>query len=75
MTDDDLFVDIGNRHRGRVKCTVCGKPGYAGGSWQDQCRAGHPFVCSCGRRFYSKAGLSSHRRNFPPNTHADTSEG
>ena len=67
--NDALFVPIGNHHRVRVQCTVCGKAGYEGGPWQDKCRAGHPYACSCGRRFNAKAGLSSHRRHFPKNVH------
>jgi hypothetical protein len=45
----------------KVQCLVCGRRGYPGGSWQDACRAGHPYVCGCGRRFSTKQGLMSHR--------------
>lgn len=48
----------------RLHCTVCGKYGYPGGSWADDCKQGHPYVCrlGCGRRFSSLIGRSAHER-------------
>lgn len=62
MTDDKLFQPIGNTHRDRVQCTVCGRAGYKGGSWQNSCRTGHPFRCSCGRRFGNASAIAGHLR-------------
>jgi len=62
MRDEELFIPTGNHHRRRVKCTICGRPGYAGGPWQDACRRGHPFSCSCGRRFSGQAAIAGHLR-------------
>lgn len=62
MTDDELFQPTGNHHRDRVKCTVCGRSGYRGGSWQDSCRKGHPFTCSCTRKFASASAIAGHLR-------------
>lgn len=47
-------------HGGRVACDTCGREGYPGGRWQAKCLAGHPHLCSCGRRFTSLSGLSAH---------------
>ena len=56
-----LFAPAGTTGRGeRVKCTICGRSGYSGGPWQEPCRKGHPFACSCGRKFSTKSGLSRH---------------
>jgi len=66
MTEDELFRPTGNHHRNRVKCTVCGRPGYAGGSWQDACRQGHPYACSCGRKFATLVSITGHLRSGAP---------
>lgn len=62
MTDRELFLFSSTGHREKVHCTICGRAGYAGGPWQDACRAGHPWACSCGRRFSGRAGIAAHVR-------------
>lgn len=63
MTEEpQRFVPAGTTGRGeRVKCTICGRSGYVDGTWQTPCIAGHPYVCSCGRKFSTLSGLSRHR--------------
>lgn len=46
----------------KVTCTVCGRSGYPNCSWQDSCKAGHPFVCLCGKRLSTRQGRSNHIR-------------
>jgi hypothetical protein len=58
--DPDLFEVIGRGEK--VRCTVCGRSGYPGeAGWQEACRAGHPYLCTCGRLFSTKQGLQRHR--------------
>lgn len=74
MTDDELFVHAGLTRRGaKVQCTICHRTGYPDALWQNSCRAGHPYLCSCGRRFSTKSGIAAHRRTWPPEVHADMS--
>ena len=48
----------------KVACITCGRTGYDGGSWQDSCRRGHPYVCpECPKAFSSKSGVAAHHRN------------
>jgi hypothetical protein len=60
MDDDELFSSA--HHREKVQCVICGRSGYPGGSWQVACRRGHPWSCSCGRRFNGLAGIAGHLR-------------
>ena len=46
----------------KLRCDICGRTGYGGGTWMDACREGHPHQCPCGRRFTSTSGLSAHQK-------------
>ena len=65
MTDEELFVPAStkSRHSTKMRCTVCGRTGhptYHRKGWMEDCRAGHPYKCNCGRLFATKAGQSRH---------------
>lgn len=58
---EELFAPAGTTGRGvKVRCTVCGRSGYANAPWQESCRAGHPYACICGRVFSTKQGIARH---------------
>jgi hypothetical protein len=51
------------QYSARIRCTYCGRSGWASGSWLDNCLLGHPYVCACGRVFASKQAIATHRRH------------
>lgn len=55
----ELFEPLSPRS-GKVRCRVCGRDGWPGGLWQQPCRAGHPWACTCGRRFSTRASAGHH---------------
>jgi transcription elongation factor Elf1 len=40
--------------KGRVRCTVCGRTGYVGGTWKEACERGHLPCLDCGRQLSVK---------------------
>lgn len=67
MSDTALFTPADADQWTKVRCTVCGRSGYPSEGptgWQKDCRAGHPFKCTCGRLFSTKQGLAGHLRQM-----------
>lgn len=51
-------------HSRKLRCAVCGKSGYHGGTWYESCAIGHPYVCDCGRKFSTGQAFAHHTRGF-----------
>ena len=59
----------------KVACSVCGRRGYRGGTWQDVCRRGHKPCRWCGRplvvlldgsaRLHARCPKHPHRQEIP----------
>lgn len=51
-------------HSSKIKCAVCGRSGYYGGSWYEACAIGHNYVCDCGKKFSTGQAFAHHTRGF-----------